>query len=222
MRLSRLLTVLLVLLASLLLSSAALADSVNLTLIGPGGNNGGGVYTYPYNFSINGGPSTPLICDTFDNDVISGEHWTANVNGLLSGNGLFGNNVLDYKAAGLIFEGILAKTVNPTVGNWAIWGLFSSNAASNPYFFGSGAALLDAQYLLTAAVTSDSAFNGLVLYTPVSGTQSWGGTPQEYIGLVSTPEPGELSLIMTTLVFGLAGIICGKRLGLKPVVSLKG
>jgi len=222
MRLSRLITVLLVFLASLLLSSAALADSVNLRLIGPGGNNGGGVYTYPYNFSINGGPSTPLICDTFDNEVISGESWTANVNGLLSGNGLFGNDPLAYKAAGLIFEGILAHTVNPTVGNWAIWGLFSSNAASNPYFFGSGAALLDAQYLLTAAFTSNSGFDGLVLYTPVSGTQSWGGTPQEYIGFVPAPEPGELSLIFTTLLFGLAGIICGKKLGLKPVVSLKG
>jgi hypothetical protein len=222
MRLSRLFTVLLVFLASLLLSSAALADSVNLTLIGPGGNNGGGVYTYPYNFSINGGPSTPLICDTFDNEVISGESWTANVNGLLSGNGLFGNDPLAYKAAGLIFEGILANIVNPTVGNWAIWGLFSSNAASNPYFFGSGAALLDAQYLLTAAFTSNSTVDGLVLYTPVSGTQSWGGTPQEYIGFVPAPEPGEFSLIFTTLVFGLAGIICGKKLGLKPVVPLKG
>jgi hypothetical protein len=222
MRLSRLFTVLLVFLASLLLSSAALADSVNLTLIGPGGNNGGGVYTYPYNFSINGGPSTPLICDTFDNEVVSGEHWTANVNGLLSGNGLFGNDPLAYKAAGLIFDGILALTVNPTVGNWAIWGLFSSNARSNPYFFGSGAALLDAKYLLTAAFTSNSAFNGLVLYTPVSGTQSWGGTPQEYIGFVPAPEPGELSLIFATLVFGLAGIICGKKLGLKPVLPLKG
>jgi hypothetical protein len=222
MRLSRLFTVLLVFLASLLLSSAALADSVNLTLIGPGGNNGGGVYTYPYNFSINGGPSTPLICDTFDNEIISGESWTANVNGLLSGNGLFGNDPLAYKAAGLIFEGILAHTVNPTVGNWAIWGLFSSNAATNPYFFGSGAALLDAQYLLTAVFTSNSAVDGLVLYTPVSGTQSWGGTPQEFIGLVPAPEPGELSLIFTTLLFGLAGIICGKKLGLKPVVPLKG
>ncbi|HUE51139.1 MAG TPA: hypothetical protein VMO80_02260 [Terriglobales bacterium] len=222
MRLSRLFTVLLVFLASLLLSSAALADSVNLALIGPGGNNGGGVYTYPYNFSINGGPSTPLICDTFDNEIISGESWTANVNGLLSGNGLFGNDPLAYKAAGLIFEGILAHTVNPTVGNWAIWGLFSSNAATNPYFFGSGAALLDAQYLLTAVFTSNSAVDGLVLYTPVSGTQSWGGTPQEFIGLVPAPEPGELSLIFTTLLFGLAGIICGKKLGLKPVVPLKG
>jgi hypothetical protein len=222
MRLSRLFTVLLVFLASLLLSSAALADSVNLALIGPGGNNGGGVYTYPYNFSINGGPSTPLICDTFDNEIIPGESWTANVNGLLSGNGLFGNDPLAYKAAGLIFEGILAHTVNPTVGNWAIWGLFSSNAATNPYFFGSGAALLDAQYLLTAVFTSNSAVDGLVLYTPVSGTQSWGGTPQEFIGLVPAPEPGELSLIFTTLLFGLAGIICGKKLGLKPVVPLKG
>jgi hypothetical protein len=100
--------------------------------------------------------------------------------------------------------------------------LFSSNAATNPYFFGSGAALLDAQYLLTAVFTSNSAVDGLVLYTPVSGTQSWGGTPQEFIGLVPAPEPGELSLIFTTLLFGLAGIICGKKLGLKPVVPLKG
>lgn len=222
MRHSRLLTVLLLSLASLVLNSAALADSVNLTLIGPGGNNGGGVYTYPYNFYIGTSTTpTPLICDTFDNEVVAGEHWTANVYGLLSGNGLFGNNP-NYKTAGLIFEDILANKVNPTVGNWAIWGLFSSNAASNPYFLGSGAASLDLKYSSVAALTSNSAFNDLVLYTPVAGTQSWGGTPQEYIGRCSVPEPGELSLIFTTLVLGLAGIICAKKLGLKPVVSLKG
>jgi hypothetical protein len=221
MRHSRVLRVLLLSLASLLFSSAALADSVNLTLIGPGGNNGGGVYTYPYNFYIGGSTTaTPLICDTFDNEVVAGEHWTANVNGLLNGNGLFGNNS-NYKTAGLIFEGILAGTVNPTVGNWAIWGLFSSNAASNPYFWGSGAAFLDLQYSFAAASTSDSAFNGLVLYTPVDGTQSWGGTPQEYIGLVPAPEPGELSLMIAALVVGLAGIACASKLGLKPVISLK-
>jgi hypothetical protein len=226
MRHGRRFTIFLVFFASLLFSSAALADSVTLKLTGTGGNNGGGVYTYPYNFSINGGPSTPLICDTFDNEVISGEHWTAIVSPLMSGNGIFGNDPLTqnkYEAAGLIFEDILLNKVNPTAGNWAIWGLFSSNAANNPYFKGIGGAGLDTQYLAAATNPSNTAgLDGLVLYTPVAGTQSWGGTPQEYIGRCSVPEPGELGLIIATLVFGVGGFVCRKRLGLKPVVSLEG
>jgi len=221
MRRSRLFAVLVLSLLTLLLGGSALADSsVTLTLVGTGTNNGGGAYTYPYYFSINGSSSaTPLICDTYDNEVIQGEHWTANVSSLLSGNGLFGSNP-NYKAAGLIFNNMLKGYVNPTVGNWAIWGLFSSNAKNNPYFYTSGAAGLDVTYLLAAAWAPSSAFNGLVLYTPVAGTQSWGGMPQEYIGCVSVPEPGELSLILTTLLLGLVAIVFGNRLGLKPVVSL--
>ena len=42
------------------------ADSVFMKFVGPGGNNSGGVYTYPYNFSINNSPTyTPLVCDAF-------------------------------------------------------------------------------------------------------------------------------------------------------------
>ncbi|HZR58783.1 MAG TPA: PEP-CTERM sorting domain-containing protein [Terriglobales bacterium] len=197
-----------VLISALLLSGLAFADStVNMTFIGPGGNNGGGVYTYPYNFSINGGPSTPLICDTFDNEVVSGETWTATVSNLLSGTGLFGSNPSDYKAAGLIFEGITGGTINATVGNWAIWGLFSQNAINNPFYLSSGAGTLASQYLIAAASAPDSAFSGLVLYTPVAGTQSWGGLPQEYIGYghVSAPEPASLAMLgMVLLTLGAA------------------
>lgn len=201
-----------VLISALLFSGLAFADStVNMNFIGPGGNNGGGVYTYPYNFSINGGPSTPLICDTFDNEVVSGETWTATVSSLLGGAGLFGNNALDYKAAGLIFEGITNGTVNATVGNWAIWGLFSQNAIADSFYSSSGAGALASQYLIAAAGASDSAFNGLVLYTPVNGTQSWGGLPQEYIGYgqVSAPEPA--SLFMLGLVLLTLGVATRKR-----------
>jgi hypothetical protein len=182
-----------------------------MNFIGPGGNNGGGVYTYPYNFSINGGPSTPLICDTFDNEVVSGETWTATVSSFLSGEGLFGNNTLDYKAAGLIFEGITGGTINDTVGNWAIWGLFSQNAANNSFYTSSGAGALANQFLISAASAPNSAFNGLVLYTPVAGTQSWGGTPQEYIGYgtVSAPEPA--SIAMLGLVLLTLGVAVRKR-----------
>jgi hypothetical protein len=205
---------------ALLFSGFAFADStVNMTFIGPGGNNGGGVYTYPYNFSINGGPSTPLICDAFDNDVVSGETWTANVSSLLSGSGLFGSNALDYKAAGLIFRGITSGSIDATVGNWAIWGLFSQNAANNSFYSGSGAGLLASQYLISAASASDSAFNGLVLYTPVAGTQSWGGTPQEYIGYgrVSAPEP--TSIAMIGLVLLTLGAAVRKRFSVQAVAN---
>lgn len=200
-------------------AGSALADStVDMQLIGVGGNNGGGVYTYPYNFSINGGASTPLVCDTFDNEVAIGETWKATVSGLLSGNGLFGVNTNDYKAAGLIFQGIIAGNIDPTIGNWAIWGLFSSNAQSNSFFNNSAVLNVYNNALANAPNSADSLFSNLVLYTPVAGTQSWGGTPQEYIG-ISAPEPGELALLATGLLLGLLVFTTRKRLGLKCVVA---
>ncbi len=201
LRFTRLITLVI---SAFLLSGAAFADSmVSMAFMGPGGNNGGGVYTYPYNFSINGGAPTSLICDAFDNEVVSGETWTANMSGLLSGNGLWGGQLTNYKEAGLIFEGILSGSINATTGNWAIWGLFSQNAKNNSFFTSSGAAALDAKYLTAALTAPDSAFSGLVLYTPISGTQSSGGTPQEYIGYnpsYSAPEPGSLLLCGIALI----------------------
>jgi len=177
-----------------------------MQLTGVGSNNAGGVYTYPYYFSINGAAPVALICDSFDNRVVIGETWQANVTSLLSGKGLFGNQLLDYKAAGLIFKSILNGTLGANVGNYAIWGLFSTNAQNTSYFQSSGAGAIETQYLALAATAKNSAFNGLVLYTPIAGTQSWGCTPQEYIGYSPVPEPGTLALFGTGLL-SLAGVI---------------
>jgi hypothetical protein len=141
------------------------------------------------------------------------------VSGLLDGHGLFGNQPLNYAAAGLIFQGIMAGTIDPNAGSWAIWGLFAANAQSNPFYASSGAGDLAVQFLALAANTPASAFQGIVLYTPIPGSQSWleGGTPQEYIGFIQVPEPGEVSLLVTTLLLGLVTFLCSKKLGLALV-----
>jgi hypothetical protein len=199
---------LLVLAALCLCTGSALANSttVNMQLTSVGGNNAGGVYTYPYNFSINGSAPVALICDSYDNEVTIGETWKATVTSLLSAQGLFGGQLLDYKAAGLIFKSILSGAISANVGNFAIWGLFSTNAQNNPYFQSSGAAGVEATYLALAATAPNSAYAGLVLYTPIAGTQSWGGTPQEYIGYSPVPEPGTITLFGTGLL-SLAGLV---------------
>ena len=189
-----------------LCATSALASSVTMQLTSVGGNNAGGVYTYPYYFSINGKAPVALICDSYDNEVTIGETWKANVTSLLSGAGLFGNQLLDYKAAGLIFKSILSGTLSANVGNFAIWGLFSTNAQNSAYFQSSGAAGVEAAYLALAATAPNSAYNGLVLYTPIAGTQSWGGMPQEYIGYSPVPEPGTITLFGTGLL-SLAGMV---------------
>jgi hypothetical protein len=213
-----------VLLSTLILAFAgsALADTtVNMSFIGPGGNNSGGVYTYPYNFVVTPGGTAALICDAFNNDVIAGETWTATVNTLTGGNGLFAsqaNSLNNYKAAGLIFEGIVNGTINANVGNWAIWGLFSPNATTNSYYISSGAGALAAWWQDQAGSTPNSAFSNLVLYTPIAGTQSWGGLPQEYIG-IKVPEPAEIAMLLLMIIGGVMGFAFRQRLGLKLAIA---
>jgi hypothetical protein len=190
-----------------LCSGTARADStVTLQFINTGSNYAGGATTYPYNFSVNGSAPVALICDSYDNEVTIGESWKANVTSLVNGSGLFGNQLMDYKAAGLIFRSILSGALNANVGNFAIWGLFSTNAQANSFFGTSGAGAIETEYLALAANAPNSAFQGLVLYTPIPGTQNWGGTAQEYIGYSPVPEPTTLTLFGTGLI-SLGGMV---------------
>jgi PEP-CTERM motif len=195
---------------ALFFSTLASANSatVNMKFLHPGTNIAGGYYTYPYYFSINGGKATPMMCDAFNNHNSLGESWHASVSGLLSGKGLFGKDMMDYKAAGIIFLGVVSGTIDAKVGNWAVWNLFTHNVTTN-----SAVLALDHSALTQAASAPASEFKGLALFTPVGGSPGHG--PQEFIGfrssVMSAPEPGSMMLISTGLL-GIAGLLRRKVL----------
>lgn len=196
------------------LAAAVHADTVNLKLVDTLPNNSaGGVYVYPYNFSINGSPAlVALLCDDYGHEVQAGESWYANVNTLADaahGAGQF--SATSYDQAGWLFEQLVnhAPYASPESINWAIWITTSpSLALSVPSsVMGTVSTQGSVAWWLNQvpATINPNSLSNIVVYTWDGNGNTIlngpGSTPQEYLGTApepgNVPEPASIILMLT-------------------------
>jgi len=220
----------------------ASANTETLKFEGATGPKQGGVTTYPYQVSINGGSAINVACDDFYDSQNSGDSWTVNVytfsaTGVPTGGIFTGENhstQLYDEAAWLFNQMTLPGNSSYTANiNFAIWGLFDSGAKSSSGYTTSGSDSSSAwatdalNWYNGGSSNIDALFSAdtFTIYTPC--TENWNGsecvndqygdwnTPQEFIS--ETPNtvttPEPASLLM--LGFGLAVVAISRRKSLR-------
>lgn len=162
---------------AILFALTALAHADTLTFVSTGSNLSGNVYTYPYYFSIDGSRTlTPMMCLSYDNEIVIGESWLVNVLPITT--------VPEIEAAWL-FVDAQKNPGNDVSDNLAAWRLFSSDVPMD-----AGA---NAQLALAAAGYGSIDAADFVLYVPTAGFDT-PGVPQTFVGH-ETPEPAYLWLM---------------------------
>lgn len=208
-------------LAGLLLTPCAVAQDVNMQLIGAGPLTPvAGVYVGPYTAVING-VTTQVICDDFADDTYIGESWQAVQSSFSSlTDPKFGAaNLLLYEQGAWLVLQMLKPANASSIGaiQYAFWELFDPSA---PFIRLTSYEIstATAQSWLTLAQAQGPAtftpgeFSSFVVYTPVPGTAESCPdgpcpitSPQEFLAL-KTPEPAALLVLLLDLL-ALAGVI---------------
>jgi hypothetical protein len=214
-------------------------DTLQLVGVGPG-NQMGGVYTSPYQVSVDG-TTVPLICDDFTTDISIGQTWTAiptTFAAIQAGTNPGGtpkfttSEIQSYATIAVLAAELLTLPDNSSYSeqlgeiSYALWGVFDTvllNSTSNPYGSISGTELSAAQGYLAGAQTlvAGATSNGVIDLSKISiGGSSIQGmtiyTPdpktssQEFV-TVSMDEPTSLATFAVYLALGGCGLVFLKR-----------
>jgi hypothetical protein len=204
-----------ILLFGIVFGVAAGASADSLTLVNGGSDVMGGVYVGPYNFqgTLNGQTGTfQLVCDDFSDEVYSGESWNVVDSTFPTLSNVKFNSVSQYEKVGWLTQQMFENLSNSqTVGEiqWAIWDVFDPSASSSdPYGSLTSTQIAQINSWLGQAATNyaNGNYSDIEIYTPVTGSQEphADGEPQEYVGLIPTPEPGAFLLVGIGLCFIVA------------------
>jgi hypothetical protein len=168
--------------ALLFTATGAFADTLTFTGQTANGVNG------PYGLSLNGGPTTPMICFSDSNFIQANETWNVqgyNINQIGSITGAFAGTTTQYNELGYLANELFA---NPGDGNLqnAIWYVLGTGGANN------------ADYLNAVNyVTSHPGFQTTdEFYIPTGPNlpEVDGRTPQPFIAQ-GVPEPSSFLLL---------------------------
>jgi hypothetical protein len=159
------------------------ASADTLTLTGTGSNQTNGVYTYPYYLSLDGSPSTDMMCLSFNNEITQGETWNV-IPTAVTGN-------LDKEAAWL-YADAKSTPANDINDQLAAWSLFASNV---PMTAGSDTQLAAA--IASINTETQAFYSQFTIYVPV-GDPSAAGYPQTFIS--EAPEPWPLLMLGSGLL----------------------
>lgn len=207
-------------------------QQVAMDLTGVNGQSYAGVYTSPYQATING-VATTVICDDFGTESSINETWNAyvtSVNGVTSPYAKFsGANVTQasvstqqaYDAVAALATEILS--LNPSSSqaielSFAIWDIFDYSGVNswlNTPSYGVSSTFindvnLDALNALDATYTA-GAYSNVYIYSSTTGS------PQEFIavGPVSSPEPSTIAILVVDMFAVGALILLVRRRALR-------